>query len=475
MSSSRSRVLIVTPKARLPGVEDLVEQLRRDGIEVRVADPESFRAADLASWSAGPGTHVVLYVLGEGEGDVSAGVVPPGVGAPAAVAFEASALHREAPEAVASDRRYLMQRDYGALRGWLLGAAVPRAVSDPRPPPRNVKGNSIVVGSGSRVEGSTIVGGDFNDGRGRLPQEPRGGGGWVVAAVLMLVALGVIAWQLGALDGLLGEGGPVTRAGATVEQARTTRMKLPPESVLPADIPSLRYKALLFSAWDYEPSSGIPDLKTPKADVDRLGEVLGETYGFDVEIHHNVTRLELLAELDELAKGDENDAVIVYYAGHGEEFNGNGYWQPSNAGKESGSWVMHQDVLRRIDAAKARHVLVVADSCYSGLLHQRRKKDEVIASLPVAARKTSRKILTSGADAPVLDKGPSGLSVFAYYFTQALEEAEGPFVTVEDVYNDVYRGVYEDTDDRMVVPQEPQLGRMPGDAFGRLVMEKKRR
>jgi hypothetical protein len=77
---------------------------------------------------------------------------------------------------------------------------------------------------------------------------------------------------------------------------------------------------------------------------------------------------------------------------------------------------------------KARRVLVVADSCYSGLLsndpglivfseHTQAALDYLKFKLP----KRARLLLASGGDAPVLDTGGNGDSVFARAFLDVLE------------------------------------------------------
>ena len=72
----------------------------------------------------------------------------------------------------------------------------------------------------------------------------------------------------------------------------------------------------------------------------------------------------------------DSDALLLYYAGHGEydEDSGEGYWIPHDARQRSGSrktkedWVWNSALTKMVNASDARHVLVVADSCYGGSL-----------------------------------------------------------------------------------------------------------
>ena len=75
---------------------------------------------------------------------------------------------------------------------------------------------------------------------------------------------------------------------------------------------------------------------------------------------------------------------------------------------------------------RAKHVMVVSDSCYSGALTRglsmtRTIDDSVLAKL---ARSRTRTALTSGGNEPVADGGGSGHSVFARYFLAVLGQNE---------------------------------------------------
>ena len=58
-----------------------------------------------------------------------------------------------------------------------------------------------------------------------------------------------------------------------------------------------------------------------------------------------------------------DDRLLLYYTGHTEA----GYWQPVDAevGKDF-TWIANVDIRRQLRGLPARHVLVVADSCFSG-------------------------------------------------------------------------------------------------------------
>jgi hypothetical protein len=81
----------------------------------------------------------------------------------------------------------------------------------------------------------------------------------------------------------------------------------------------------------------------------------------------------------------------------------------------------------------ARHVLIVADSCYSGVLTRSAltrleagKSPEAWANwVKLMVDKRSRTALTSGGVAPVLDAGAGNHSIFAKALLNVLEQNDG--------------------------------------------------
>lgn len=206
--------------------------------------------------------------------------------------------------------------------------------------------------------------------------------------------------------------------------------------------------ALLIGESDYrDPKLG--KLDTPANDVNQLGAVLRGRYGFTVEILLDKSRADILRALDALAqKLGEHDTLVIYYAGHGgmeKVRNGEdrGYWLPVDAeyGSSAGQ-ISNQEITYQVARMAARKVLIVADSCYSGLLTQtvsRAQRPQSIEDktndyLIGMAWKQSRNVLTSGRLEPVLDGGGSGNhSVFAAALLDVLR-SNTDVITSEEVY-----------------------------------------
>lgn len=202
-------------------------------------------------------------------------------------------------------------------------------------------------------------------------------------------------------------------------------------------------------------------LKSASADATEIGNILKSRYGFKVDVVQNATRAQMIAKFSELATTlKANDNLLIYYAGHGQiDANGKGYWVPIDGQKDnSASWVGNDIVTEFMGAAQAKHVLVVADSCYAGTL-----SGAAIRPIPVTAkdedvlfisRVKARTVLASGGLAPVLDGADKGHSIFAEAFLRALNSGEGLM--------DGYR-LFEDVNTQVVqrsaaarLPQRPQ-------------------
>jgi hypothetical protein len=188
-----------------------------------------------------------------------------------------------------------------------------------------------------------------------------------------------------------------------------------------------KYSALVIGNNNYEK---MPQLHTAVSDAKSIAQVLENYYGFQVKVILNGTRREILFNLDKFrSKLDENDNFLIYYAGHGffDKGANRGYWLPVNADTDtSAEWISNADITDKLKAIKAKHVIVIADSCYSGTLTRGLKvlsKDS--GYLNKMAKKRTRTVLTSGGLEPVLDSAGGQHSVFAKALLDVLHNNEG--------------------------------------------------
>ena len=235
--------------------------------------------------------------------------------------------------------------------------------------------------------------------------------------------------------------------------------------VVVANQPSFKGRnyALIIGNDDYEL---LPDLKTAVNDATALAELLKGDYAFEddeVRLLINADRRTILNELIRLrGKLEFDDRLLLYYAGHGQiDYSADaGFWQPVDAEPDRDyTWISNDDIRRYLKGMAAKHVLVVADSCFSGTLvragspYPNVDQDRFFAEID---SHISRKAITSGGTEPVSDSGSGGHSVFAYYLLKALRENTQPYVTSFELFNGLVRAVTNNSD------QKPSYGTVKG-------------
>lgn len=203
------------------------------------------------------------------------------------------------------------------------------------------------------------------------------------------------------------------------------------------------YRALVIGINDYQDKK-IPALKTAVNDAREVASLLQTRYGFKVDLllDRQATRQAIMDKMRDLAaNATPDESVLIYYAGHGEidRVLNDGWWVPADAqGGKSGTYLDNTFVQRVMKGMKARHVLLVSDSCYSGTLF-----GEARALPPLIDDKfylnlyneKSRWGMTSGNKTPVSDSGSEGHSIFAYQLIKALTKNEKPYVTTQEIYS----------------------------------------
>jgi hypothetical protein len=171
----------------------------------------------------------------------------------------------------------------------------------------------------------------------------------------------------------------------------------------------------------------------------------------------NVTRDEIVSALYNLRKTiSAKDNILIYYAGHGylDTDNDEGFWLPIDAEDDDQvHWVANDTIMRNIRAMNAKHIMVVADSCFSGTLTRGIK---VINTSPdyikEIIKKKARTVLTSGGLEPVSDVGGGNNSVFAASFLRVLKENTG-VMNGSELFIEIRKQVLQNTKD-----QTPEYG-----------------
>ncbi|HEX7055063.1 MAG TPA: filamentous hemagglutinin N-terminal domain-containing protein [Burkholderiales bacterium] len=221
-------------------------------------------------------------------------------------------------------------------------------------------------------------------------------------------------------------------------------------------LPAIERKvAVLIGEADY--TGGIPKLDSPVKDIEEIGAIYEQRFGYEVRRLPNAGKEEIVQALNRLIlESGPNDSVIVFYAGHGQvvERTGRGYWIPAKSSADDPSqWLSNADIARFLENIPARQVLLVSDSCYSGTLTREAKleRGDVLSDPAAVLARRSVAVLSSGGEEPVADAGKNGHSVFAWHFMQNLKRVER-WANGVDVYSRLAEGVKRD------FPQEPQYG-----------------
>jgi len=208
----------------------------------------------------------------------------------------------------------------------------------------------------------------------------------------------------------------------------TSRIKLPRKLKIG------QYYALVIGNNNYE---YLTDLQNARNDARAMHELLQKDYNFKSKLMLDVTRKELYEAATKLGKElQPEDLVLFYYAGHGYESDNESFWLPVETGNDRTSFqsqgVSSSTVSKWIKLMPANHVLIIADSCYSGSGIEptggfKVRVDDLEKQLPYFISSRSRTMLTSGGLAPVMDGDGEGgeHSVFTAELLRLLEENKG--------------------------------------------------
>jgi|GEM_PF-1715004 len=183
-------------------------------------------------------------------------------------------------------------------------------------------------------------------------------------------------------------------------------------------------------------------LRCAAGDARAVANVLKQNYGYgDIRLllNEQATRKGIMDSLDSLLELGDSDSLFIYFAGHGwmDTRNQAGYWIPADAPRDDKTEYLSnaQIAAEYFRKYKVKHLLVVADACFSGALLRggevSRPEDW---QLPAGYRKPSRWVLTSGDLAPVPDDAGGGHSPFATRLLQFLQFSDAAAYGIQDLY-----------------------------------------
>jgi uncharacterized caspase-like protein len=221
-----------------------------------------------------------------------------------------------------------------------------------------------------------------------------------------------------------------------------------------------------------------PNLQYAASDAQRVAEHL-KAIGFEVRLlldeqatRHNI--IQTIAD-DVGTKTQENDRILIYFAGHGTtkekaDKSYMGFILPHDYDpkKHSATAISMQQLRDMSSEIKAKHVLYVMDSCFSGGLLAGRGRMPTVANagyqylLNITKGRSHVVIAAGGKDQTVKEEGGSG--VFTRVFLEALSrQASMPwskdgYLTAMDLASYVMKRVPD-----LAPNQTPQYGHLEGE------------
>jgi tetratricopeptide (TPR) repeat protein len=227
----------------------------------------------------------------------------------------------------------------------------------------------------------------------------------------------------------------------------------------------------------------VPKLQNAASDARKIYEQL-KFYQFDkieLILNHDATKARIESIFDsELSSTTEEDGVFIFYAGHG--YSANSPWTGQSMGyivpadgrlDRAAATCLSMDVLKsKIQSVvKARHVLLILDCCYSGLIN-RGLADATTRRIMVDGPQVFRRELQAFSKKRVFqyisagdqDEDVPDVSVFMQYLLEALDPNAGILhmtglreFTSREVYAYLLQPVFTATQ------KQPQKGNLIGN------------
>ena len=205
--------------------------------------------------------------------------------------------------------------------------------------------------------------------------------------------------------------------------------------------PDGKYYALLIGNAKYDKWTS---LSSPVNDINEIHNILKAKYKFDKVVKiPNATRSEIFKSLKNMRDlVTDNDYLLIYYAGHGEQDTQRAYWIPVDVDKEwDPEWIDTVTITAAIQRISARHILLMIDSCYLGSSFKGNKSEIIKTESDwnaVEANKGLKNraglVLASGGETPVVDTVIDNKhSLFAYKFIDILKKNED-YVTSSNIF-----------------------------------------
>ena len=194
--------------------------------------------------------------------------------------------------------------------------------------------------------------------------------------------------------------------------------------------------ALIIGINEYE---NVSQLNYAANDAKSMRDLLIKNYNFDEQniiliLDKNATKQNILNGFNSiLLNADENDRVLIFYAGHGETYTlpkggDKGYLLPVDGSADQLflTAIPMKTIYEIAEMSYAKHILYLVDACYGGLSISTRglgKSSSEDVYLQKITREDGRQIITAGGKAEkVIEKASWGHSAFTRNLIKGLGE-----------------------------------------------------
>lgn len=254
---------------------------------------------------------------------------------------------------------------------------------------------------------------------------------------------------------------PTTVSSETAEPHPTPAPETKAAPVTPGDVemPTGAPYALVIGISQYQHRDALP---TAAADAQAVAAVLQQRYGFQVQtlLDQQATRAGILGALNAFRDTlQPDDTLLIYYAGRGvrEPDAQTAYWLPVEAEQDNDTqWIITDSMTAHLNRLPARQVLLVVDSCYTGILPRTTQPDLSGAAdrrryLAENADNRCRVLITTGATAPILPEENADMSLLAEAFIHALTEVDAGPITAQEIFTRYVREAVAGSSDSLPV------------------------
>ena len=242
--------------------------------------------------------------------------------------------------------------------------------------------------------------------------------------------------------------------------------------------------ALLIAINEYDDGRWT-DLSNPLSDVKSVEELL-LSQGFDLtilsdETEDKPTQNNILSYLKRFhAQAAENDRLLVFFAGHGHSeknphgYEYSGYIIPKDAvHNDWPTYVSMQEIAGIAKQSKAKHIIYLFDSCFSGLfIDKMRSSQDTPPAITNKITKIARVAIAAGSHDEQVADNYGGHSPFCTFFLRAFEDSRSDvnldgYLTGDELAIYLHHNVTRISNGT----QNPLWGKMMGFSDGDVVFE----